>query len=412
MNQLAKSAKSPMRYFPNKYFPAEADLLDAANVLFERHQGWLEKPYECLATQEMMHLWANVVDPWNPVFNDAAYALASRHNAMIAAPFFMVHRLLGQTALTLPPTQGMGHWRGLNDGFDVEFFRPVFANDQLKIWREKQSIEDTTAVDGGSARVFSIKATAKFINQNGQPTVQFTTHLRNAFSIDPEAIAALGKWTWPAKARCYSAPDWEKIRLLEDAEVVRGVTPRYWEAVTVGDSITPVVTGPTTVMDMVRFRGLDQMEIPPMRNILRQTNGNGLIKDEMGIYHLFEEAHFASSAGTDGHVIHFQVFGASLMARLLTNYLGDDGWLKTLSCRHADMGSEIIAKIPPLEGLTAGYHPIVSDVIVAKAVVLRKYVEANDHLIELGVWCENFDGDLSQVGIATACLPSKTGMVE
>ena len=55
----------------------------------------------------------------------------------------------------------------------------------------------------------------------------------------------------------------------------------------------------------------------------------GLKQDKYGVYHLMEEGHF-SEAGMNGNMpIFYMAFGRSLMVRLVTNWMGDDGWLRT-----------------------------------------------------------------------------------
>src|SRR5207244_9714518 len=51
----------------------------------------------------------------------------------------------------------------------------------------------------------------------------------------------------------YSPDEIERIRRAYAAEEIRGVTPRYWEDVKVGEPLPAVVKGPLTVTSLIAF---------------------------------------------------------------------------------------------------------------------------------------------------------------
>jgi hypothetical protein len=69
--------------------------------------------------------------------------------------------------------------------------------------------------------------------------------------------------------------------------------------------------------------------------------------------------------------------------------MGNDGFLKKLDDR-----------VPVL--------PIVGEVLCNQGKVTRKYVEGDEHLIDLDVWTDNLDGEHLLTGNATVRLVSRT----
>jgi hypothetical protein len=92
---------------------------------------------------------------------------------------------------------------------------------------------------------------------------------------------------------------------------------------------------------------------------------------------------------TGGSAVSFYFQIEGLLSRMLCNWMGDDGFLRKLDDR-----------VPIL--------PIVGDVLCNKGKVTRKYVEGDEHLIDLEVRCENLDGEILMPGNATVRLASRT----
>ena len=84
---------------------------------------------------------------------------------------------------------------------------------------------------------------------------------------------------------------------------------------------------------------------------------------------------------------YFQIEG--LLSRMICNWMGNDGFLKRLDDR-----------VPVL--------PIVGDVLCNKGKVTRKYVESDEHLVDLDVCTDSLDGERLLTGSATVRLASRT----
>lgn len=450
--------------YPGVYSKKTQEKLDEINRQFDSQVGWqttgnttMDVAMSMTSDLVFMKMWANAADYWNPLFNNESYANNTRYKGIIAAPFY---KESGAMFPTLPMDLENGSWGGSNDGGDIEFFVPIRPGDVFRTYAERSNVTDITPTEGSTTRTFSVVGTGTLYNQKNEKVLTQTTYGRNSYSksgasdaagepgniagqagpagagsaqekapgaVESNGTSASGALTngtstttsspagsAPAKSpfgerHNYTDEDWAYIHKIENAEVVRGNNTLYWEDVNVSDEPAWTIVGPTTTLDMIAFNGLGIIESPPMREQLKNKDSlNGLKKDEYGVYHLMIEGHF-SEAGMGGSMpIHFMAFGRSLMARLITNWIGDDGWLSKFGWRNGDLADQIIDQVPYLKGKKVTGHGKVSDVLIAKGYVTRKYVEGSNHKVDLVVWTEDIEGTLCQAANATVILPSRS----
>ena len=79
---------------------------------------------------------------------------------------------------------------------------------------------------------------------------------------------------------------------------------------------------------------------------------------------------------------------AAWLMQLMTNWIGDEGVLKKLGCRHR--GADIIG-----------------ETVTCRGVVSKKYIENGEHLVECEIWAENPRGEKTAPGRATVMLPAR-----
>jgi hypothetical protein len=78
-----------------------------------------------------------------------------------------------------------------------------------------------------------------------------------------------------------------------------------------------------------------------------------------------------------------------LMSRLVTNWMGDDGFLRRVNL------------------LKLNNHPL-GDTLFGRGKVKKKYISANgEYLVDLEVWVETIRGYVSDVATATVSLISR-----
>ena len=137
----------------------------------------------------------------------------------------------------------------------------------------------------------------------------------------------------------------------------------YYQDVSVGREVAPLVKEPTA-KQLVMWAGA--------------------VGDYMPIHY---DKDFALSRGLSGIIVHGQLVGAFL-GQLVTDWIGEGGILKKLSCSYKGMNY-------PGEALTC------------RGKVTRKYVEDGQHYVECSLWAENPKREKTASGMAVVVLPSR-----
>ena len=137
----------------------------------------------------------------------------------------------------------------------------------------------------------------------------------------------------------------------------------YWDEVTEGMELPPMVKNPTT-QQLVKYAG---------------ASGD--------YYQIHYDKDFAQGTGLDGVILHGALKNAFL-GQFMTDWMGPSGTLKRLACQYRGMDF-------PEQAITA------------KGTVTRKYREQGSNLVDCTIWLENPEGQKTTPGSATVALPSK-----
>ena len=137
----------------------------------------------------------------------------------------------------------------------------------------------------------------------------------------------------------------------------------FWEDVQEGMEIPSLVKNPTT------------------RQLVRYAGASG------DFYEIHYDKDFAQGTGLAGPILHGALKNAFL-AQLVTDWIGELGTLKELSCQYRGMD-------------------VPGDTLICKGTVTRKYIQNGHHMVECQVWLENSSGENTTPGSATAILPTR-----
>ena len=135
-----------------------------------------------------------------------------------------------------------------------------------------------------------------------------------------------------------------------------------YKDVNVGDAVTPLVKEPTKKQLVVWA---------------------GAVGDYTPIHY---DKDFAQARGLSGVIIHGQLTGAFL-GQMLTDWIGEKGELKKLSCSYKGMSY-------PEEKLSC------------KGEVTKKYEQDGEHFVDCKIWAKNPKGEKTASGRATVTLPA------
>jgi len=147
----------------------------------------------------------------------------------------------------------------------------------------------------------------------------------------------------------------------------------YWEGVEVGNEVTPLPKVASRQM-LVKWAGASG-DFNPLH---------------------YEDA-FAALQGVGKPIVHGQLKRGWLV-QLMTDWKGEQGNLKKLSCQFRSMDYPRLMKsmTEPEEGETWW----------CKGKITKKYVEGDEHCVDCDIWIENGKGEMTTRGNATIVLPS------
>ena len=137
----------------------------------------------------------------------------------------------------------------------------------------------------------------------------------------------------------------------------------YYEDVVVDSELPPLSKRPTT------------------RQLVMWAGASG---DYFAIHY---DKDFAQSKGLPGVIVHGQLV-AGFLSQLITDWIGDHGSLKKLTCNYRGMNF-------PNENITC------------RGKVSKKYIENGEHNIECNIWAENTKGEKTVTGRAIVTLPTR-----
>jgi acyl dehydratase len=149
----------------------------------------------------------------------------------------------------------------------------------------------------------------------------------------------------------------------------------YWEAISVGQDI-PSLTKVATTLTLVKWAGA------------------------YGDYNpLHYDNDFAVNFMKTGGIIVHGTLKRQWLIQMLTDWIGDEGWLKRIqtSFKAMDYPRHMKTLIGPEDGETWQ----------CKGKVTGKSENGGQHIIECDIWLENSKGEISTTGTATLILPAK-----
>ena len=194
----------------------------------------------------------------------------------------------------------------------------------------------------------------------------------------------------------YSNEEHDRIDqiVLDEPKNIRGANVRYWEEVEIGEELPTIARGPLSLMDTMGFlvgcgRGhthgvVLQAAVKHPGHFFRNPEAGGGV-EYTGIGHHRESV--AKEVGVPG-TYDYGPQRSSWMATLITNWMGDDGFLRKSKCQ-------------------VRRHNPDGDAIFINGTVVRKFVEDGKHLVEISQLAETHRGETSATGVAIVELPSR-----
>jgi acyl dehydratase len=338
----------------------------------------------------------------NPLWSDPAYATSSRWGGPLAPPHLVGgDTLIGEDEVTALEPDVKALLRGdpirgahaFYSGSFREWWTPlrpgtrVARRNALVGVHDKQSDFAKRAIHEWTAEVFAAV---------GGPVL--AAQYRLMIRTERDKAEARGKYD-DTEIRPYTNDELARIDAVyaDEPGVRRGNEPRWWEDVTAGDEIGPMVKGPLRVTDMVCWHvgmgmGLYGVKALRLGYQQRQRVPRFFRPDDLNVPDVQQRVHWdaewAHRAGNPA-IYDYGRMRETWLIHLCTDWMGDDAWLWKLDCQFRKFN-------------------YVGDTHWMRGHLTRKYLAEGDRpAVDLEIWGENQRGETTTPGHASVLLPSR-----
>ncbi len=336
----------------------------------------------------------------NPLWCDPGHGTGSRWGGPIASPVLVGgDTLIGEDEVTEVPA---AH-RDLMKGDPLRGVHAFYAASAREWWAPlgpDRSIARRNALVGvhDKPSEFAERAvhewTGQVFREHDGPLLSAQYRLM----IRTERSKAREKKKYDAvEIEPYTDAQIDEIEAQYLAECPRGPDPRWWDDVTEGDTVGPMVKGPLTVTDIVCWHvgmGMGLYGVAPLRlgTQNRQRVPRFFHRDPLNIPDVMQRVHwdpeFARRSGNPT-TFDYGRMRETWLIHLCTDWMGDDAWLWKLDCEFRRFN-------------------YVGDTQWLRGTVTRRYLAEGDRpAVDLDLVAENQRGEVTTPGHATVLLPSR-----
>jgi len=376
------------------YTVAEKRMMEETEKVMDEMVGWGKVSPQFVASEESIQNMAFMVDKWNPLWRDPVYGANTRWGGTIAFPMFE-ERFTQRGIGSMRAAKECGYQHMIYMGDDWEIFKPVRPGDSIRLWYRRPRIIDVTDSENDGPRTFLlIEADRDYINQKDEIVSRAKLYVQRSFLKGPPEPQAMEEYGYTEEELLF-------LDRLIRKEHIQGAEIRYWEDVEIEQEPTPIVMGPTSMADntIITVLGPNAGSTHCAREALLENTSNPpgevFLKDmQTGLIYMRGGPmgrHWSDrSAQAEGEprAFLFALQSKFSMVRLVTNWMGDDGFIRAFKWRH-------ITRTP------------VGDAAVGYGKVLGKRIEYGEYLADLQVWLENMRGNITEIASVTVSLLSR-----
>lgn len=194
-------------------------------------------------TRDLIRRFAYGIGDDNPLYHKPDYAERSPHGTIIAPP-----SILGFVERANGATDGLPGCHTIWREAEYEWVRPLRLGDAIEGVSYLREVREVESKFSGRAVVQNYETIATV---GGEEVGRYRTSWHR---FDRRRAAERQKYA-ARELATYTKEDIARIREEYRREVRRGAEPRYFEDVTVGEELPPVVKGPTTTTSKFAFEG-------------------------------------------------------------------------------------------------------------------------------------------------------------
>jgi hypothetical protein len=336
----------------------------------------------------------------NPLWGDPRYGPRTRWASPIAPPALVGgDSLIGEDEVSEVPAPQAELMRGdplrgvhaFYSASAREWWSPLVADQRIARRNALVGVED-------KASEFADRAVHEWTAQVFRVTDGPMLSAQLRLMIRTERSKAREKKKYDSvEIKSYSDDEIAEIETQYGKEGPRGPVPRWWEEVSVGDEIGPMVKGPLLVTDIVCWHvgmGMGLYDVQPLRLAWRnrQRRPRFFHRDELNIPDVMQRVHwdpgFAQRSGNPT-TFDYGRMRETWLIHLCTDWMGDDAWLWKLQCEFRRFN-------------------YIGDTQWLSGTVVRHYLaEGERPAVDLELRCRNQRGEATTPGSATILLPSR-----
>jgi acyl dehydratase len=301
-----------------------------------------QRPHVEVATSDAMRHFAHGYGDDNPLYCDPSYGEATAWGGQIAPPLFPLCTGTPTPVQWTPeqadamaggdPLAGVGQYLR---GERWQLFAPVCPGQRLERTEMLWHLEPTESEFGGGRAV--VVTNRVVYRCGGEPVAVRDLEFLYA---ERTASATAAKYADVPEPN-YTDDDLAAIDALYEAEVRRGREDRLASSVRVGDGLGRLAKGPLTVTELIAYHmglgwGVYGGGASRLAYLNRRRVPKLYVRDRMGVPDTVQRCHWDSEqARALGHPRGFD-YGAmrtNWMVHLVTNWMGDHGFLVVLESR-------------------------------------------------------------------------------
>lgn len=338
-----------------------------------------------LACKEAIRKFVDGIGDPNPLWRDEEYVRGTRYGRLAAPPSWLY---------SVFPTwvlQGLPGVHAFHSGNDWRFHKPILVGDTITPECVFTGFEEKKSEFSG--RTVMEYQHSRFTNQRNELVAETDLWLVRA---ERGAARGKGKYSQIQLPHPWTEEEMKKVEEEVLAEEVRGAQVRYWEDVEVGEELRPVVKGPLGLTDIIAFCvGAAPVQLAAHGVSLRlyRRHPAWAFRDSTTcalepVYGVHYNKAAANAAGLP-YPYDVGVQRQSWLIHLLTNWMGDEGWLKK---NYAEYRRFVY----------------LSDVVWLKGKVTGKHIdEDGEPCVDIETHAMNQRGEDVMPGHSTVALPSR-----
>jgi len=372
---------------------AEADLTSESLVAWEERIGKemrVSNVFNQLASYEAIRNFVNGIGDPNPLYRDPEYAKKTRYGALIAHPAWVAsvypHWVL----------QGLPGVHADHSASDWEFLKPIYIYDKITPRNYFVGFDVKSSKFAGKT-AFEYQRFEYWNQRNELVSRGYNMLVRyERQTAIAKSDAGKGKYDDIKVPHPWKEEEMEKVDNDVMAEETRGSETRYWEDVTVGEELKPVVKGIFGLTDMIAYCvGAAPVVIGAHRvqlELYKKHPAWAFRDPALSAWEPVYGVHYSVAAARGVGAMYAYDVGVQRHCwntQLLTNWMGDEGWLKSCNAQYRQF-------------------VYLSDAVWFKGKVVKKYVDENgEYCVDIETHGINQRNGDTIIGISTVILPSR-----